>query len=63
MSLPAAAAAAETWELCRELPSLSEPESVLVFREREQEWKAPLIQVREVALPLREPGKDALGLS
>ena len=52
----------ETWELCRELPLLPEPESVLVFRERERERKAPLIRAREVELPLREPSKDTLGL-
>ena len=42
----------ETWELCRELPPLPEPEPVLVFRGREREQKAPLIHAREVALPL-----------
>ena len=52
----------ETWELCRELPPLPEPEPELSFRDRERERKAPPIRVREVALPLREPSRDALGL-
>ena len=43
------------------LPPLPEPEPVLVFREREREREAPLIRAREVALPLREQSKDALG--
>ena len=51
----------ETCELCREL-ALPEPEPELVFRDRERGRKAPLIRAREVALPLREPSKDALGL-
>ena len=44
----------ETCELCRELPPLPKPEPELVFREREQGWKAPLIRAGEVALLLRE---------
>jgi hypothetical protein len=32
----------ETWELCRELPPLPEPEPELVFRKRDREWKVPL---------------------
>lgn len=51
----------ETCELCREL-ALPEPEPELVFRERERGRKAPLSRAREVALPLREPSRDALGL-
>jgi hypothetical protein len=51
----------DTWELCREL-ALPEPEPELVFRERERGRKAPLIRARDVALPLREPSRDALGL-
>jgi len=52
----------ETWELCRELPPLPEPEHELSFRDRERERKALPIRVREVALPLREPSRDGLGL-
>ena len=52
----------ETCELWRELAPLPEPEPELLFRERERERKTPLIRVREVALPLREPRRDALGL-
>ena len=52
----------ETCELCRELPPLPEAEPELSFRERERAQKAPLIRAREVALPLREPSNDALGL-
>ena len=52
----------ETCELCRELPPLPEPEPQLVFRDLEHEQKAPLIRASEVALPLREPNTDALGL-
>ena len=52
----------EKWNLCCELPPRGEPEPELVFREREQERKAPLIHAREVELPLREPSIDALGL-
>ena len=52
---------ADTCELCREL-ALPEPEPELVFRERERGRKAPLIRARDVALPLREPSRDALGL-
>ncbi len=52
----------ETCELCRELPPLPEPEPELVFRDLERERKAPLIRASEVALPLREPNTDALGL-
>ena len=48
--------------MCRELPPLGAPELELVFREREREWKAPLIRAREVELPLRETSNDALGL-
>jgi hypothetical protein len=49
----------ETWELCRGLPLLPEPEPELVCRERDRERKAPLIRAREVVLPLREPRRDA----
>ena len=54
----------EIWEVCRGLPPLPEVEPELVFRasERERDRKAPLIHERDVALPLREPSSDALGL-
>jgi hypothetical protein len=52
----------ETWELCRELPPLPEAEAELVFREQDRERKAPQIRARKVALPLRKPSNDALGL-
>jgi hypothetical protein len=52
----------ETWELCRELPPLPEHERELAFHERERVRKVLPIHAREVALPLREPSNDALGL-
>ncbi len=41
---------------------LSEPEPELVFCDLKCEGKAPLIRASEVALPLRKPSADALGL-
>jgi hypothetical protein len=51
----------ETCELCRE-PALPVLETELVFRDHKCGRKAPLICARNVALPLREPSRDALGL-
>jgi hypothetical protein len=54
--------AMEDINLCRKLLPLHQAKSELVFHERKQEQKAPLIRVRDVALPLREPSNDALKL-
>jgi hypothetical protein len=53
----------KTRESWRELAPLPVPEPELVFRERERGRKAPLLRASDVALPLREPSRDALGLS
>ena len=47
----------KTCELCHELPSLPEPETVIVFCERDWDRKVSLIHASEVALPLRESSK------
>jgi hypothetical protein len=52
----------ETWELCRELPPLPEHERELAFHKCKRVQKVLPIHARKVALPLREPSNDALGL-
>ena len=53
----------KTRESWRELAPLPVPEPELVFHERERGWKVLLLRASDVALPLCEPSRDALGLS